>query len=60
MEMGAKLLNCITEEKRHRLNTSVLWGSITRDSKEEEEVGKATGLQRAAGTAAVLTVRLLR
>lgn len=58
MEMGAKLFDCITE-KRHRLNTSVLWGNIMRDS-EEEEAGEAVGLQRAAGTAAVLTVRLLR
>lgn len=30
-----------------------------RDSEEEEEAGEAAGLQRAAGTAAVLTVRLL-
>lgn len=52
MEMGAKLFDCITEEKRHRLNTSVRWGSIMRDSEEEEEASKA-------GTAAVLTVRLL-
>lgn len=58
MEMSAKLFDCIREEKRHRLNTSVLWGSIMRDT-EEEEAGEAAGLQRAAGTAAVLTVRLL-
>lgn len=59
MEMGAKLFDCITEEKRHRLNTSVRWGSIMRDSEEEEEASEAAGLQRAAGTAAVLTVCLL-
>lgn len=35
--MGTKLLNCITEEKRHSLNISVLWGSTVRETKEEAD-----------------------
>lgn len=57
MEMGAKLLNCITEEaKLKHFCATGQHHEREREREEEEEAaaGEAAGLQRAAGVTGVL------
>lgn len=61
MEMGAKLLNCITEEKKRSLNASVLMGQHPETERERRRrLVKLPGCKEQPALPLCFAARLLR